>query len=66
MDRVKLLDIYIKYNVKGKKSVDVAIQALNGMQLVDAIGNHCKKQTVALMGVLRNVMLLLQHHCGWV
>jgi hypothetical protein len=34
------------------------------MQLVDAIGNHRKKQSVALMKMLRNILLLLQHR-GW-
>jgi len=45
------------------KRAGVAMQMLNAMQLVDAIGNHCKKQSVALMGMLRNGMLHLQHHC---
>jgi hypothetical protein len=31
------------------------------MQSVDAIGNHGEKQSVALLEVLRNIMLLLQH-----
>jgi len=62
MDAVKLIDIYLKYDVKEKKSAGVAMQTLKGMQLVDAIGNHCKKQSVALMMVLRNKVLLLQHH----
>jgi hypothetical protein len=59
---VKLVDIYPKYDVQEKKSAGVAMQTLKGMQLVDAIGNHCKKQSVALMRVLRNEMLLLQHY----
>ena len=46
------------------KRAGVAMQTLKEMQLVDAIGNHCKKQSVALMGMLRNEMLLLQHR-GW-
>jgi hypothetical protein len=62
MDEVKPIDIYLKYNVQGKKSAGVAMQTLKGMQLVDAIGNHCKKQSVALMKMLRNKVLLLQHH----
>jgi hypothetical protein len=45
------------------KRAGVAMQTLKEMQLVDAIGNHCKKQSVALMEMLRNEMLLLQHRC---
>jgi hypothetical protein len=62
-DGIKPIDMYEEYNVLGKKRAGVVIRTSNGMQLVDAIGNHCKRQTVALMGMLRNVMLLLQHHC---
>ena len=46
------------------KRAGVAMQTLKEMQLVDAIGNHCKKQSVALMEMLRNEMLLLQHRGG--
>jgi hypothetical protein len=60
---IKRIDILIKYNVFGEERVGAAIRTCNGMQLLDAIGNPCKKQTVALMGMLRNDMLQLQHHC---
>jgi len=61
MDEVKPINMYPKYDVQEKKSAGVAMQTLKGMQLVDAIGNHCKKQSVALMKMLRNKVLLLQH-----